>query len=72
MSTTTDIQMTNQRGRVGLSQCRSLCERFRKALVTGAIALLRDRERSLAVWLSTLLPVPAVGLAILEVVSALT
>ena len=38
------------------------------ALVTGAVALIRDRERSWAVWLSTALPAIVLGF---EVVSLL-
>ena len=38
------------------------------ALVTGALALIRDRERSWAVWLSTVLPAIVLGFEIISLV----
>jgi len=36
------------------------------ALVTGAMALIRDRERSWAVWISTALPALVLGFEVLS------
>lgn len=41
---------------------------FLAALVMGAIALIRDRERSWAVWLSTGLPALVIGFEVLSMI----
>jgi hypothetical protein len=45
---------------------------FGAALVTGLMALVRDRERSWAVWLAVLAPLPGILFLILELLSLLT
>jgi hypothetical protein len=45
---------------------------FGAALVTGLIALVRDRERSWAVWLAVLFPLPGMPLLVLELFSLVT